>query len=312
MARLLHVVESLAPSGATTQARLHASAGTGDERTVVSLRPRGPWRRALGQLKAESLNKRFAFDPFAVVAWRRVLGRIQPDAVITHDEASARFVSRAGFGPARWGDLSARDTGIGNATDVCPTSEQNRSRYRAEFEVAPQAPLLVAGLALRRSMPAKEIAWAADLVRVVRPGVRLIVAGDGPGRAAAERFAAEASEPGTVRFVGERADWPELVAAADVVWAPQAAHVEATSAVEARAAGVPVVFAADSVAAEKDQLPAGTRAVTVTDRAGWVRNTLELLDAARPVVDEHWRAGRQPDRVARSVRQWVLADGLDA
>lgn len=314
MRRLLHLVERLAPSGVATQARLLAAADDQIETTVVSLAPFGPWRRNWRGVRVATLNKRFGFDPLARLAWRRLLRQAQPHAIVTADAESARFVSVAGHGGTLWGDLSHASTSnrrhpprvapqAFNATEVSPAKEATRARYRSHFGVNGSAPLIVAGLRMELSAPAKEIAWAADLVRVLKPGVRLVVCGDGPGRIAAERFAAAATEPGTVCFVGERADWPELMAAADVVWAPQAEHAEATSVIEARAAERPVVFASSEPPQEP---PRGVRSVALNDRAGWARHTLELLDVAPPAADPQWLMQHRPTAVAARRREWLF------
>lgn len=102
------------------------------------------------------------------------------------------------------------------------------------------APLLA--LASRLS-PEKQPLLAIETLRTLRRrGVhaRLVVAGDGPARAACER----ASEDLPVRFMGfvtHRDRLAELLASADVVLAPGPVETFGLSALEALASGTPVV-----------------------------------------------------------------------
>ncbi|MEO1496936.1 MAG: glycosyltransferase [Planctomycetota bacterium] len=325
--RLIHLIESFAPSGATTQARLLAEASADVSTVLVSLAPFGPWGDAWRTRGSHSLGRRFAFDPFAWVAWRRLLAKRRPDVVLTTEPKCARFVARAGHGAARWAQITDRPAAVFPAAPYVACSDERhaeaaaapyvpnavavcadpsiRQTVRDELGLADGALLVVAGVRMRRACPVKEIAWAADLLRVVRPGSLVLVAGEGPGRVAAERFAAEAAEPGCVRFIGPRPDWPSLVAAADAVWAPQAETLAATSVVEALAAGRPVVFATSS--AISTATPPGVRAIRFDDRAGWVRNTLELLAEAPPEPQAASLAAHTPGEASRRRAEWLLS-----
>jgi N-acetyl-alpha-D-glucosaminyl L-malate synthase BshA len=85
-----------------------------------------------------------------------------------------------------------------------------------------------------------------DVVRVfarVREGraTRLRLVGDGPDRAAAEALATELGVAGDVDFLGEREDLPALVAGAAAFLLPSETESFGLAALEALAAGVPVV-----------------------------------------------------------------------
>ena len=121
--------------------------------------------------------------------------------------------------------------------------------------------------------------WAADLVRVVHPEARLLLVGDGPARAGggAVRPGGFGAGPGGVRRA-RRDDWPELMAAADVVWCASDSPDAPTPLVEAMRAGKPVVA---SEAPGRGRLidEAVTGWLTPWDHsAGWARATVRLLE----------------------------------
>ena len=54
----------------------------------------------------------------------------------------------------------------------------------------------------------KDVIWAADLLKVVRDDVHLLIIGDGPHRARLERFRDQVRIADKVHFLGERSDVP--------------------------------------------------------------------------------------------------------
>ncbi|HVU50533.1 MAG TPA: N-acetyl-alpha-D-glucosaminyl L-malate synthase BshA [Polyangia bacterium] len=112
----------------------------------------------------------------------------------------------------------------------------------ARFAPAPAAapPFLVHVSNFR---PLKRV---GDVVRIfarVRAGraVRLRLIGDGPERAAVEALARELGVAGDVELVGEREDLPALLAGAAAFLLPSETESFGLAALEALAAGVPVV-----------------------------------------------------------------------
>lgn len=81
------------------------------------------------------------------------------------------------------------------------------------------------------------------MARVVErhPDAVLVLAGDGPERAACERLAETLGIAGAVRFLGGRSDIPDLLAACDLVVVPSQSEGLSLAAIEAFAAGKPVV-----------------------------------------------------------------------
>jgi glycosyltransferase involved in cell wall biosynthesis len=86
-----------------------------------------------------------------------------------------------------------------------------------------------------------EAMWAFDVLHYLYPGLRLVVAGDGPERPRLERFRRQLGMPGQVELTGPVADPGVLLATAAVVWVPSRGVAGVQAALEGMAHGVPVV-----------------------------------------------------------------------
>jgi glycosyltransferase involved in cell wall biosynthesis len=82
---------------------------------------------------------------------------------------------------------------------------------------------------------------AARLVKAADPGIRFVVAGDGPLRAELEARARTLGVDDVVRFVGYRRDVPELLAALDLHVMPSLWEGLPLALLEALASGKPIV-----------------------------------------------------------------------
>jgi len=114
-----------------------------------------------------------------------------------------------------------------------------RARLRAEWGVGPgEVLVLVPGALERRKGQDVLLAAAARLAPAALP-VRWVLCGDGRERATLERAAAPLD--GAVRFAGFRRDIGACLAAADVVALPSRREGLGVAALEAMAAGLPVI-----------------------------------------------------------------------
>jgi alpha-1,6-mannosyltransferase len=133
-----------------------------------------------------------------------------------------------------------------------------------------------------RLSPEKHVERSIDaLAELYRSGksVRLVVAGDGPRRAALQRRAA--GLPVTfLGFVSGRTDVATLLATADVVLAPGPHETFGLAALEALASGTPVVVSRSSALPEIVQPNCG--AAAADDARAFADGICRLLDAPEP------------------------------
>jgi glycosyltransferase involved in cell wall biosynthesis len=115
---------------------------------------------------------------------------------------------------------------------------------RAELGVHPNQQVLLALAALihRKGLDLLLEALAALRADNLRP--QLWIAGDGPERAALTAQTARLGLEGQVRFLGQRRDAPDLLAACDVFVLPSRREGLGVSALEAMAVGRPIVCSA--------------------------------------------------------------------
>jgi glycosyltransferase involved in cell wall biosynthesis len=120
--------------------------------------------------------------------------------------------------------------------------------------------------------------WALDVIRRVYPDLHLVLAGSGSDRPRLQRFVAQISLGNSVHFVGAQEDLAGLVAGAVAVWIPSRADAGRQVALEALAAGRPVLASRqpglEEVVADGETgvlVPAG-------NQAALARQTRLLLD----------------------------------
>jgi glycosyltransferase involved in cell wall biosynthesis len=160
--------------------------------------------------------------------------------------------------------------------------------------------------ALRPEKGYLDALWAFDILRFVDTSVRLVIAGDGPQRRRLERFAAGLDHGGRVVFVRDSAV-ADLLASAAVVWVPSLADTGTGVALEAMAAGRPVVasrWLAEWVADGETGF-----VVDPGDKVGLARQTRVLLEdaALRRRLGEAGRRRAAELGVDRFVAAWKRA-----
>jgi glycosyltransferase involved in cell wall biosynthesis len=87
----------------------------------------------------------------------------------------------------------------------------------------------------------RDAVWAFDILRYVVDNVHLLLIGDGPDRSHLERFVRDSQTTGLVHVLGPRDDVPALLARSEIVWVPSRVAAGVNAALEAQAAGLPVI-----------------------------------------------------------------------
>ncbi|MEU8340911.1 glycosyltransferase [Spirillospora sp. NPDC048832] len=150
-----------------------------------------------------------------------------------------------------WGVPPGRITVIPNGVDAAAFAfdAARRAATRRRLGILPAEPVVGA---VGRLVPTKRFDLLIDAVARL-DGVRLLLVGAGPERAALERRARDLRVP--VAFTGGTSDVPGALAAMDVLAAPSAQEAFGLGVLEALAAGLPVRYTACPAL---DDLPPGS------------------------------------------------------
>jgi glycosyltransferase involved in cell wall biosynthesis len=131
--------------------------------------------------------------------------------------------------------------------------------------------------------PAKgyhDAVWAFDILQFLYDDLHLLLVGTGPQEPRLRDFVRITRSTARVHFLGERADLDELLGHAEVVWVPSRADRGTTAALEAMAAGRPVVASRWPGLAEVIAHGETGLLVPPGDKAALARETRGLLDDA--------------------------------
>jgi glycosyltransferase involved in cell wall biosynthesis len=112
---------------------------------------------------------------------------------------------------------------------------------RAELAIEPGAPVVGTVCELRPQKALEVLVEAAALLREQMPGLRVLVAGDGPDRERLERLVRRQGLEQVVTLLGLRRDVPDLLAALDVCVCCSDFEGSPLAVMEYMAAGKPVV-----------------------------------------------------------------------
>jgi glycosyltransferase involved in cell wall biosynthesis len=124
----------------------------------------------------------------------------------------------------------------------------------------------------------KDLVWGAELLRVARDDVRVLILGDGPQRWRLERYARQVGSASIIRFLGERPDVPRFLPHLYALWMGSGYEGQSNAILEAMAAGLPVV-ATDIPGNRELVVPHETGLlVKVGDRANLARKIQTLLN----------------------------------
>jgi len=159
----------------------------------------------------------------------------------------------------------------------------------------------------------KDAIWSADLLRIARENVHMLIIGDGPHRERLLKFCRQVIMTGTVHFLGERSDVARIMPHLDVLWSTSAYEGQSNAVMEAMAAGVPVV--ATDIPGTRDLVLHGETGylAPVGDRAAFARHANRLLgdpelarrlgEAGRRRMADEFSAKEMIDRHAELYRE---------
>jgi glycosyltransferase involved in cell wall biosynthesis len=148
----------------------------------------------------------------------------------------------------------------------------------------------------------RDAVWVLDMLRHLHPQLHLAFVGGGPDQQALLEFARAARVADRVHFLGERQDLSNVLAEAELVWAPSRAEAGINAVLEAMAAGKPVV--ASGVRGLAEIVADGDTGFLVppADQAALARQTRRLLEDA----DLRRRMGEAARR--RAAKQFGAAE----
>ncbi len=175
-----------------------------------------------------------------------------------------------------------------------------RGQLLDELGLPPSSRLVGLVGPLRAAKRGKDAIWAADLLKVIRDDVHLVIFGDGPHLARLLQFRRQVQITERVHFLGQRGDVLRWLPHLDVFWSASGSEGQSGAILEAMAAGLPVV-ACDIPANRELVLHDQTGyLVRVGHRAGLAGCTEMLLNQPE-LARRLGAAGRQ-----RALRQFGL------
>jgi glycosyltransferase involved in cell wall biosynthesis len=146
--------------------------------------------------------------------------------------------------------------GVGPASSSpCP-----RSEILDELKLLPNTKLIGMAAALEPQKRIKDAIWAADLLKVMRDDVHLLVLGDGPMRDRLIRFQEAVRIKDHVHFLGTRNDVLRFIPHFDLYWSTSSYESQSNGILEAMAASVPVLAT---------DIP-GSRELVSHKETGWI------------------------------------------
>lgn len=172
-----------------------------------------------------------------------------------------------------------------------------RARLCAELDLPAEAKLIVGAAELAPETHCKDLLWGIDQLKIIRDDTHLLLMGQGRQRRQLERFLSLTEAESRVHFLGDRADGPEIIAAADIFWQADLTRYLPEGLLLALAAGVPVVSAYGP----------NTSSVVWPQQTAWVADTAARYQYARWskfFLEEPGRAAE----LAAQAKQQMLRD----
>jgi glycosyltransferase involved in cell wall biosynthesis len=235
----------------------------------------------------------------------RILSR-RAAAIVVNSRAVERCCRSCGV-PAKKVRLIPSGVRPGAAATV------TRDQLLAELGLPADARLIGTVGALTRGKRVKDLIWAADLLKVIRHDVHLLVIGDGPHRDVLHRYRRLCRIEDKVHFLGEREDVDRWLPHLDVYWLASAREGLSGGLMRALACGVPAV--ASDIESNRELVVHGQSGFLVPtgDRANLARYAHKILEdatlaqrlgqAARQHMAEDFNMAAMVDRHAALYRE---------
>ena len=204
---------------------------------------------------------------------------------------------------------------IHNGIEPLGPSPIGRAELLAELELPADARLVGLVGRLWPQKRVKDAIWAADLLKVIRGDVHLLILGDGPQRDRLRRYRDHVLIGDKVHFLGQRDDAARMIPHFDVLWSTSGYEGQSNAIMEAMSAGVPVV-ATDIPGTRDLVVPDVTGCLfPIGDRALLAKRTNQILDnpdlarrlgdAAKTRMADEFSVERMVHRYAELYREIV-------
>jgi glycosyltransferase involved in cell wall biosynthesis len=252
-----------------------------------------------------------AYDPDRSSRWqlRALVSRVDRFLAVSREIAD-ELVEDLGW-PAEKVEVTYNAVDVGRAAVPAPPG------LRARLGGSETRPLVLTPARLNAQKGHDALLEAIAAV----PDALFLLAGDGPDRERLEARTAELGAAGRVRFLGRRADVPQLLAACDVFALPSLYEGSSLAVLEAMAAGIPIVSSA--IGGTEELIDDGRSGLLVPPGdapalAAALRRLLgdpklreDLAARARERVDAGLRREQNAERVASIYRELLGETGFE-
>jgi glycosyltransferase involved in cell wall biosynthesis len=233
--------------------------------------------------------------------WERwLLGRA--DAIVTSGLAEADHCRQVGL-------LKEKVVVIppGVASMTIPESTQ-AELYRS-LRLPANARLVMGVGPLETRKGFQDAIWTLDILKYLYDDLHLVLIGNGSERLRLQQFAQAVGASANIHFAGPQVDVPVLLVQSEVVWVPSYTSGGVNVALEAMAAGRPVVASRLPMLAEIVAEGETGFLITRGDKVAWARQTRLLLDdperrrrmgeAGRRRVEQYFPTAKMVDSYVR-------------
>jgi len=204
-----------------------------------------------------------------------------------------------------------------NHTDFNHADSNPTTSIREQLGFSRSAELVVAVGRLWPQKRVKDLIWAMDLLKGVRPDTHLVIVGDGPQRYRLEHYRNSVQIQDRVHFLGPQMHVTPILRQANCFWLGSGYEGQSNALMEAMALGLPVVVSDIVGNRELVQDDSSGYLVRVGDPTGFARKTQLILNdrslaerlgrAARQVMEERYRVEAMVERHVELYRRIVAS-----